>query len=325
MNRNARPLAIAAVLSLAGCSANSSGGASSGSGQSSSSSPSASAASAASTTGSTGSSGLASVGGSTGATTSASAATSTASSTTGSVGGSTGGVPGIELMTRLGGLWSGQVIDTPLGTFPEMNMDMRPANGHVLFARDDLDKDNSLRFDFSVETFNGASTLVFRNGGLFSGLSRDSRAYLVDSNQSDGTYHFCAEACDLGVGTCTLGTGGCSYVDAVFAFSDASDLVLNVHVKQAQHLIWTAHQEQTASIPDPFPFDETSQGNGTADFPPLPQLAATVSWATALAADTDIWLILSLNACSVGGPCYVSRSLEALAPAGATSAVLVFD
>ena len=95
-------------------------------------------------------------------------------------------VAGLDLLPRLAGLWSGPATMTPLGTFKRMNMDLRAASGQVLFARADLDVFNSLRFAFEVEAPGGAPTLVYRNGGYFLGLLRDSRTALVEQGDLSG-------------------------------------------------------------------------------------------------------------------------------------------
>ena len=241
-----------------------------------------------------------------------SATTSTSTSTGGSSG-STGSVGGVGIFTRLDGLWNGSATMTPLGDFPQMPMDLRSENnGHLLFGRVDLDDQNALRFGFSIETVNGVDTVIFRNGGLFSGMSRDTRTSLVDFDETAGTYHFCAES-----------SAGCGYVDAVFSFSDATHVTLNVHVNGAQHLVWTATREETRDMPNPFPSDLSSQGAGTADWPPLPELDVTVSWSPALTADADVWVVLSTTSCSnTGTGCNASRFMKAAAHAGDTSATL---
>ena len=241
----------------------------------------------------------------------------TSSGTTTSTGGSSGSsgsVGGVGLFTRLGGLWNGSATMTPLGDFPQMPMDLRSENnGHLLFGRVDLDDQNALRFGFSIETVNGVDTLIFRNGGLFSGMSRDTRTSLVDFDETAGTYHFCAES-----------TAGCGYVDALFTFSDATHVTLNVHVNGQQHLVWAATREETRDLPSPFPADLSSQGSGTADWPAMPELDVTVSWSPALTADADVWVVLSTTDCNstTGAGCNASRFMKAAAHAGDTSATL---
>lgn len=60
-------------------------------------------------------------------------------------GGDAGGRPSIaaakDIASRLCGLLSAPVHDTPLGSFPLMNVEFRPA-GEVLFGRVDLDDKN---------------------------------------------------------------------------------------------------------------------------------------------------------------------------------------
>jgi len=151
---------------------------------------------------------------------------------------------------------------TVLGGFPLMNFDMRAATSHLLFGRVDLDPFNSLRFGFSVETHAGEDVLIFRNGGQFMGLDRDTRTRLVASYTEGGTYHFYAIE------------KGCDYIDATFTFVDADELNLFVSVKGSPHLLWKPLREESRELPDPFPADESSQGGPTTPFPTMPSLRA---------------------------------------------------
>jgi hypothetical protein len=223
------------------------------------------------------------------------------------------GLAGLGVLQRIAGLWSGPGTSTPLGDFPIMYMDIRPADPHVLFGRADLSAGNSLRFAFSVETLGGKDTLVYRNGGYFQGLLRDSRAALVAADEAVGSYRFCAAP------------RGCSYIDANFRFSAPDRLVLDVKVKEAQHLLWTARRLEPRPIPSPFPADLSSQGPGDAPFPPLPTLRAAITWTAPLVADADVWLVLSTSDCSLAASCAISRSFLALAPAGSTRADLALE
>jgi hypothetical protein len=191
-------------------------------------------------------------------------------------------------------------------------MDFRPADGHVLFARVDMDADNSLRFAFSIETIGGNDALVFRNGGLFKGLSRDTRTVLVDVDESMGRYHFCAVQ------------GGCEYVDAVFKFQTENSLLLDVKVKGQVHEHWAPTRTEARVLADPFPVDLTSQGTGSAGFPQMPTLNATVSWAAPLTADAQVWLLLSNMPCTADGR-RLSRTLMARAKTGATLVVMAIE
>ncbi len=216
---------------------------------------------------------------------------------------------GAELMTRLGGLWSGPATMTVLGDFPLMNMDMRAATPHLLFGRVDLDPFNSLRFALSIETHGGADVLVFRNGGQFMGFDRDTRTKLVEHDAAAGHYRFCATE------------KGCGYIDAVFTVDDGH-LVLDVDVKGAPHLLWDAERRETRALPGPFPADIGSQGPGDAPFPAMPALRVTVGWSEPLQAEADVWAIVTTEPCDLQLQCTHSRSLRTTAPIGATSAEL---
>jgi hypothetical protein len=224
----------------------------------------------------------------------------------------TGGdaVAGLELLPRLAGLWSGPASMTPLGTFARMNMDVRAASGRVLFCRADLDADNNLRFAFEIEAPGGAPTLVYRNGGDFLGLLRDSRTALVEHGAD--AWRFCATP------------QGCDYIDARFEFTGADTLVLDVQVKGAQHVYWEATREEPRTLPTPFPASEDPLP-GDAPFPDMPALVVDVGWQDPLAQDGEVWVILSTTDCDFQLSCTHSRSLRTAAAAGATSATLTFE
>jgi hypothetical protein len=226
---------------------------------------------------------------------------------------STGGdaVMGLELLSRLAGLWSGPASMTPLGTFQMMNMDIRAASGQVLFSRADLDAMNSLRFAFEVEAPGDAPTLVYRNGGYFLGLLRDSRTALVE--QGGDSWRFCS-----------TGAQGCDYIDARWTFSGADALVFDVKVKGMQHVYWEATRKETRTLPEPFPIDLTPLASD-AEFPPMPSLKVDVSWAPALAQDGEVWAIVTTGDCDLQFTCTSSRSLRLQVSAGATSGTLTLD
>jgi hypothetical protein len=225
--------------------------------------------------------------------------------------GSTSEVPGVALLSRMAGLWSGPATMTRLGDFPLLNMDFRPATSRVLFARVDMDAENSLRFALFVGMFGGKKVLTYRNGGLFKGLSRDSWTILKDVDENQGTYHFCSA------------DRGCEYIDATFRFSAADSLVLDVTVRGAPHEHWSARRTETRPLPDPFPADLEVQGTGTEPFPEMPRLDATVSFGKTLAADADVWLMLSNGPCTSGG--CLSRSFTAHAKAGSSTTSFAVD
>lgn len=220
--------------------------------------------------------------------------------------GSSGGPVGVELLGRLAGLWSGPGTGTVLGDFPRIVMDFRAADDKTLFARVDLDANNALRMAFYVE----GDTLVFRNGGLFMGLSRDTITRLVESDAAAGRYRFC-EA-----------TRGCDYNEAILELPSPTQLVMTVTVRRMMHLRWSPSRQEPRELPPVFP----APGGVVpgAPFPPMPTLAATVRWSTPLAAAADVVLILSVTDCSFTA-CAVSRHFSASAMPGATSATFRID
>ncbi|HEY2515814.1 MAG TPA: hypothetical protein VGI39_33320 [Polyangiaceae bacterium] len=233
-------------------------------------------------------------------------------------------IAGTGFFTRITGLWSGPATQTPLGTFGSMNMDIQ-AEASWLFGRVDLDVQDNLRFAFGVESISGAPTVVFRNGGYFQGVLRDTTTVLVDSDEAAGSYHFCAPSptCMYVDGGCVPETGGCGFIDALFRFSAPDQLTLNVQVNGQPHLLWTPSRKETRPLASPFPPSSAPQP-GDAGWPDLPSVSATVSWTTALAKPTPVWILLSDTPCGTS-TCTPSRTLFTTATAGATQATLQVD
>jgi hypothetical protein len=220
---------------------------------------------------------------------------------------------GEQLMRDLVGLWRGPAERTPLGNFPLMNMDMRPVGGldagSLLFSRADLDADNSLRFALGVERHLGSDVLVFRNGGQFVALDRDTRTVLESHDAAGGVWRFCAL------------NGGCDYVDATWSFSGPDSLTLQVTVRGNQHLTWRAQRVEAREAPAAYPSAEGMPGD--APFPPMPSLRVTVQWSEPLPAEAPVWIVLSTTACGITGrACEASRAIGTRAPAGSTSVAL---
>ncbi|MEW5738482.1 MAG: hypothetical protein AB1938_06120 [Myxococcota bacterium] len=225
-------------------------------------------------------------------------------------GGSDGGVSGLSLMTRLAGLWVGPARMTPLGDFPVMYMDFRNVGPGFLFAQADMDATNNLRFGLSIETYDGADMLAYRNGGYFQGVLRDSRTRLVEADEAAGRYRFCSV------------TQGCGYIDATFRFTGPDDLVFDTLVRGAQHVLWTARRRESRTLPDPFPATLASMGDGGAPWPAMASVQATVRWTTALTQPGTVWILLTTTPCAPTFSCVASRSMRVDVAAGATSATL---
>ncbi len=219
-----------------------------------------------------------------------------------------------QLMPRLLGLWSGPGRNTPLGDFPIINMDLRPADPYTLFCRSDLDADNNLRFAFALEKSALGDRLVFRNGGYFQGILRDTRAELIEQihDGSSDRYRFCA-----------IGRG-CGYLDATWTLSAGDQLQLVVQVRGKPHLSWSARRLEDRPSAARLPADEQAHSDENSAFPALPRLRLSVDWSDPLAAVADVWVVLSRDGCGLSG-CNVSRSLMATVPSGGKGAELVID
>ncbi|MEX1361777.1 MAG: hypothetical protein AB1Z98_01530 [Nannocystaceae bacterium] len=229
---------------------------------------------------------------------------------------STGELPGddaIELLERLPGLWIAPVTSTTsVGDFPIMAMDMRPVDDRTVFSRVDLDAGNNLRFAFTVETVDGQPTLVFRNGGYFLGILRDTRSALVEHDADADSWRFCAIA------------GGCDYVEAQVQLG-VDRLTLTAWVLGRPHMHWEGELAEERPLDGPFPYDD-SPGSTDDPFPPMPSLRATLSWTEPLTEPTGAWIILTTTDCGVvPGSCSPSRFLRAQAEVGASAVELVLD
>lgn len=223
------------------------------------------------------------------------------------------GTAGLSLLAGLAGLWSGPATQTVLGDFPVMNMDLRAVDERALFGRVDLDDANNLRFLLSVEEHGDGPVLVYRNGGYFQGVLRDSRTALVDADESTGTYRFCSLE------------GGCEYIDAVFEL-DGDALLFDATVNGATHVVWSAARLEERQLPSPFPVDE-EPGAPDAPFPPLPSAEVTASWPEPAPAGAKVLLSLSTAACPLTptAGCDWSRSFIATLDGGETSVALPLE
>jgi len=241
-----------------------------------------------------------------------SAASADADSDTGNA--SPGDAQTQEFMTAIAGLWRGPVTSgTSAGNFPTMNMDARPADDSTMFARCDLDEGNSLRFAFSVETHDGEDILVYRNGGYFQGVLRDTRTALMDHDTDANSWRFCALS------------GGCAYIDATFAFPESDTLTLDVEVLGMFHIAWTGTRAESRALKGDFPYS-AEPGAPDGPFPEMPSLTTTVTWAEPTTGTDTVWVMLMTEPCGITPVgCTPARFLRVTAPKGATSAMLTME
>jgi hypothetical protein len=217
---------------------------------------------------------------------------------------------GVDLMGRLAGLWSGPALQTPLGDFAMMNVDFRDVTPQAMFGRVDLDAENNLRFAFWIENHHDQDLWVYRNGGYFQGVLRDTRASLISWDTSTGTYRFCAIS------------GGCDYIDALYNFDGEETLTFDVRVRGHPHLLWNATRKEIRELPAPFPADLHPLGGADTPFPQMSTLQAHVTWSTPLQDTAYVWILLSTTSCP---DCEVSRSISAVAHEGAIAAEVLAD
>ena len=82
---------------------------------------------------------------------------------------------------------------------------------------------------------------------------------------------------------------------------------------------WEATRADTRTLPTPYPRADSTR---TTDFPPLATLTTTVTF-PAVAADADLWLLLSSTPCGLQFSCTPSRTKRVSVRAGASSADVV--
>lgn len=213
---------------------------------------------------------------------------------------------------RLGGLWEGPATQTVLGDFPIMIMDFRTVEDSWVFGRVDLDAGNNLRFLFDVEDIGGETKLVYRNGGFFQGLFRDSRTVLVEAQPSAGYFRFCSAP------------SGCSYIDAAFNFTADDRLEFDATVNEETHVVWNAVRQVDNAVSATFPADDViTEG---ADFPAMPRAEVTATFPEP-AADVNLFVALATEDCTITtiANCEFSRTyVQAIGP-GETSATVPFE
>jgi hypothetical protein len=212
------------------------------------------------------------------------------------------------LVTQLSGLWSGPARQTVLGDFPLMNMDLRAVGDDAVFGRVDLDADNNLRFAFVVEDHGEGPELVYRNGGYFQGILRDSRARLISADPATGTWRFCSIP------------QGCGYIDALFEL-DGDALIVDVDVRGQKHMVWDAARLEERDAPVNLLAAE-SAGAPDQAFPTLGEATLNLSWSAGVTDGAQVLVGLSTEQCPLNptSPCDTSRWYVVDLDAGLTEA-----
>ena len=85
-------------------------------------------------------------------------------------------------------------------------------------------------------------------------------------------------------------------------------------------MTWIGEHAEDRELPSPFPADDTVP-EPSANFPQMSSLRVTVTF-PALAADADVWVLLSTTPCGTTFQCTPARQKRVSANAGATSASL---
>lgn len=88
---------------------------------------------------------------------------------------STTEVMGYGILEKLPGIWQGPVYSpTPLGSFPEWIVDLRPVSEAQVSSKNELDSLNDIFMSFFVVKQDCEYKIAFRNGGGFAGMVRNS-------------------------------------------------------------------------------------------------------------------------------------------------------
>lgn len=84
-------------------------------------------------------------------------------------------VKGYTLMSKINGIWSGDVTSsTALGNYQDWAMDIRPMGAAQCGGKSELDSINDIFMSFFIVKHNNEYKMAFRNGGGFGGSQRIS-------------------------------------------------------------------------------------------------------------------------------------------------------
>jgi hypothetical protein len=172
-------------------------------------------------------------------------------------------IPGIELMHRIAGKWTGMNQSGPLGTAFPMTVEFT-VNAGYMYGKLQLDPQNTVVWGFKKENNGGKDVLAYSKGGFLGGAKRDSRLQLVEYDAAKSYWRFCA------VKESGFPVDGCNYIEATYTFSAPDKMIFNVTTRPERkpHVRWDATRIETRPLPDPFPANITSMGQGEAPWPP---------------------------------------------------------
>jgi hypothetical protein len=153
-------------------------------------------------------------------------------------------VTGYSMLEKLPAIWNGPVISsTPLGSYPEWIMDMRPVSAAQVSGKSELDKQNDILLGFFIVKHGNAYKMALRNGGGFAGNKRIAYAVIdsVMETPSESFYRFS----DFRAGKNRV------YTEVIFK---ADSLIMKVYTNKyntlsspQMHMVWRARSMDSSS------------------------------------------------------------------------------
>ena len=154
-------------------------------------------------------------------------------------------VTGYNMLEKLPGIWNGPVTSsTPLGSYAEWIMDMRPVSAAQVSGKSELDKQNDILLGFFIVKHGNAYKMALRNGGGFAGSKRIAYAVIdsVMETPSESFYRFS----DFRAGRNRV------YTEVVFK---SDSLIMKVYTNKyntlsspQMHMEWRAKRQDSSSV-----------------------------------------------------------------------------
>jgi hypothetical protein len=152
---------------------------------------------------------------------------------------------GYGIMDKLPGIWNGPVYSpTPLGSFSEWIVDLRPISSSQISAKNELDSINDIFMSFFVVKHDCQYKIAFRNGGGFGGQVRSS--YMIIDSVNEGASQQYYRFVD------PVSGGNRVYTEVIFK---QDSLIMHTYTNQyntlqdpVTHMIWRADHRNSAAM-----------------------------------------------------------------------------
>ena len=154
-------------------------------------------------------------------------------------------VTGYNMLEKLPGIWNGPVTSsTPLGSYAEWIMDMRPVSAAQVSGKSELDTQNDILLGFFIVKHGNAYKMALRNGGGFAGNKRIAYAVIdsVVETSSESVYRFS----DFRAGKNRV------YTEVTFK---GDSMIMKVYTNKyntlaspQMHMVWRAKRMDSSSV-----------------------------------------------------------------------------